>query len=188
MEHVGQLLSVNGRDTSKGTVFEADCGGKTFATWKEDVANKARGFIGQVVQISYDQKITTGRNGQTYENNYLNDIVLSGQQALAQPATRENATEQVASTPAGPVVVQKPGMPEAREQKIVRQSSLKTAFEFYGSLYSGMQMNDNERRDVIDSAIGLAAELYKLAWGGPKEEPKIEEPLVQGTPDENIPF
>lgn len=190
MEHVGQLLSVNGRDTSKGTVYEADCGGKTFATWKDDVAAKARGFVGQIVKISYDQKIATGRNGQTYENNYLNDIVaVDGQ--LAQPATRDNATEQVAAVPqAGPVVVQN-GMPPDREAKIVRQSSMKTAFEFFGLLYQGERGRD---REIIDAALVLSAELYKYAWGGPKEQTKLEESLaevglrVQSMPDENIPF
>ena len=187
MEFVGTLMSVEGRQTAKGVVYEADCGGKTFSTWKEDVAAKARQFIGQSVKIEYASRTSTGRNGQVYENNTLFDIAGQGGQ-LIPDASRENATQQVQATPAGPVVVSNP-MPQDREARIVRQSAMKTAFGFYGSLYAGAAGNVNAD-DVAERAYLLAAEIYKLAWGGKADAEKVlkEAPKVEENPDDDLPF
>jgi len=172
MEHTGQLLSVAPKETSKGIVYEAECGSKKFSTWREEVANKAVPLIGKLVTIRYESK-PSGK----WENNTLFDIAEAN--GLPQDASRDNATSQVHA--GGQVVVQSTGMPPERESRIVRRSSMKIAFDFVATLYAPTVKEQDDMGIVIGEAQAhaevLAAQIYKLAWGGPTTpEPKPEPP------------
>jgi hypothetical protein len=57
-----------------------------------------------------------------------------------------------------------------REQRIVRQSSLRTAFDFFAAT----AMSDTDTEEIIDRSLRLAARIDNQAYNGFVEEPSKE--------------
>lgn len=170
MEHSGQVLSVVSKPTSKGNVYEAEIGGMKFSTFKDEIGGQLAVLQGKMVKVAYTTKSNTGRNGQTYVNNYLDDITEDG--SLPTPALRDNVTEQVQG--GGQVVVKNDSMPPERESRIVRQSSMKIAFDFVAQYSGDGPPTEEDWKNAEERALALAARLYQWAWGGPSRAPEPE--------------
>ena len=154
----GTVLSAAPRVTTNGkTVYDvAFSDGNTYVTFEAKIWAKVQ----QVGQQPASARVSVKQNGQ-YTNFYLNDIAPQGQLA---------ATSAPVATPAplplAPATSPPPrggGMTPEREQKIVKQSSFSTAFNFVGALYQGG--GDGEFVAAVNMAHELARELYGHVMG-----------------------
>jgi len=174
-----QVLSVSGKNTSKGTVYEvAMSDGVKYQTWDAGIAQKAQGLQGQVVAARVEQKI----NGK-WTNYYLEDIGLPGTlPPLAQPLAATPAPVvagpggNVGPAPVVPIPMQAPVDHEAKDNRIVRENVIRTAFTFVASLYTGAgpEALDEAERE----ALKLAATLYGKVYGTGGAQPAPEIPTT----------
>ena len=156
----GTVLSATPRVTTNGkTVYDiAFSDGNTYVTFDAKIWAKVQ----QVGQQPASARVSVKQNGQ-YTNFYLNDIAPQGQLAatsapVATPApSGSGLTSHVRTAPQGG------GMTPEREQKIVKQSSFSTAFNFVGALYQGA--GDSEFVAAVNMAHELAKELYGHVMG-----------------------
>jgi hypothetical protein len=151
-----QVLSVSGKNTSKGVVYEvAMSDGQKYAAWEPELAAKANAFQGQIVAARVD----VSQKGR-YTNYTLLEIALPGSlPPLATPAA-----------PGAPVAQAPPALAAAgipmqvqvsdfdRQKYIVRQNVLATAFRYTGSLLQGVGPEGFEAGKEF--ALELAKELY----------------------------
>jgi len=149
------VLSCTGKGTSKGTVYEiAGSDGVKYQTWDANIAAKASGLQGQLVAARVEQK----QNGK-WLNYVLEDIGLPG---TLVPTAAPIAAAPVAA-PVANIPMQAPAMPDAEKQKlIVRQSVLKTAFEFVGTVYTGA--GPESLSQATEEAFELAGQLFKKVY------------------------
>lgn len=145
MEIQGQIVAVDDKTTSKGVVYEIRFSdGNTYSTWKAALGAAAKGAVNTPVAADVSVK----PNGQ-YTNYYWN-----GFKPVVGGAGTSTPTVLHTPIPVAPAP-QNGGMSPEREQKIVRQSSLSTAFNFVGQLYQGAGP------DAHDEAVALARKLAK---------------------------
>jgi len=148
----GTVLSATPRVTGNGkTIYDINFSdGNTYTTFDAKIWAKVQA----VGQQPASARVSVKQNG-NYTNFYLNDIAPQGQLA---------ATSAPVATAAPQVVrPQNGGMSPEREQKIVKQSSFSTAFNFIGALYQGA--GESELEQAIDQAKFLAKELYGEVMG-----------------------
>jgi len=147
----GTVLSATPRVTGNGkTVYDiAFSDGNTYATFDAKIWAKVQA----VGQQPASARVSVKQNG-NYTNFYLNDIAPQGQLA---------ATSAPVATAAPQVVrPQNGGMSPEREQKIVKQSSFSTAFNFIGLLY---QSSGVDAEQATNEALALAKQLYGEVMG-----------------------
>ena len=173
-----QVLSVTGKNTSKGVVYEVQMGnGTTYSTWDGNIAAKANGLQGQLADANVELKTNT-RNGRTYNNQILLDIAAAGQLgAVAQPVA-PGVPVAPANTSAIPMQAPDVRVPDVERQRmIVRQNVLGTAFAFVASLYEGAGPEALEAAEA--AALGLASKLYTKVMsktGSPAESTPVQLP------------
>lgn len=188
-EIVGQVLAVTGRTTRNGkTAYDvAFSDGNTYTTFSPQLATKAQQLQGQAVSA----RVSVTQRGQ-YTNLNLEDIAPQGQLApMAFPAQPGTAIPMPAAPTnvAAPPAAAAPGIPITQgggrqrdpevEQRIVRQSSLATAFNFVGSLFEGVGPEGYEQ--AKEMALGLAREVFHIGYFGtamqdgavPAEQPVV---------------
>ena len=170
MEVTGQVLGVEGRQVNTkrgpGTVYSIKFSdGQTYDTWIGQLAGEARDLSGQTIVA----EVEVVQNGQ-YTNYRWNGIKGP---APAQATTV--ATPNQTNTTAGiPIVKSNGGMDPEREAKIVRQSSLATAFRFTGDLLQSGYLAADEAEQ---HALALAERLYNRVFGKKVEaETEAERP------------
>ena len=155
----GTVLSATPRVTGNGkTVYDINFSdGNTYATFDAKIWAKVQA----VGQQPASARVSVKQNG-NYTNFYLNDIAPQGQLA---------ATSAPVATAAPQVIrPQNGGMSPEREQKIVKQSSFSTAFNFIGALYNGA--GESEVQFAIAAAKSLAKELYGEVMGEQQQTPR----------------
>lgn len=146
----GTVEGVAGRETKAGPIFDVVIGGKTYSTFKANIAEEAKALQGSSVEASV---------GITQKNGYTNYTLLGVKLLNAGGDTAASSTIPVA--PAS-------GMTPEREQKIVRQSSMATAFNYGAS--AGLSEEE---------CFALAGRIYARAMGE-----KVSEPVVAVAPTE----
>jgi hypothetical protein len=150
-EIIGQVTDVQGRQVKSGTIFDVTINGQTVATFKAPIAEKANALKGQTAKATVDVK----QNGQ-YTNYTLLDIEPSWQ--IDQPEVPQ-AGIPIASPQNGSQGLTGASQPDERQQQIVKQSSLKTAFGYAGA--SGLSEEE---------AFALAQRLYASVMGTLEQE------------------
>jgi hypothetical protein len=153
-EITGTVLSATPRVVGNNrTIYDiAFSDGNTYTTFDAKIWAKVQ----QVGQQPATARVSVKQKDQ-FTNFYLNDIAPQGQLA---------ATSAPVATPPPPQAARAPqsgGMSPEREQKIVKQSSFSTAFNFVGALYQGA---GDER---VGAAIELAHNIAKELYGHAKE-------------------
>ena len=148
----GTVLSAAPRIVGNNkTIYDVNLSdGNTYTTFDAKLWAKVAPLVGQPVSA----RVAVKQNG-NYTNFYLNDIAPQGQLA-ATSAPVATAAPQIARPQNG-------GMSPEREQKIVKQSSFSTAFNFIGALYNGA--GESEVQFAIAAAKSLAKELYGEVMG-----------------------
>ena len=150
----GTVLSAAPRIVGNNkTIYDVNLSdGNTYTTFDAKLWAKVAPLIGQPVSARVAVK-PNPKNPQ-YTNFYLNDIAPQGQLA---------ATSAPVATAAPQVVrPQNGGMSPEREQKIVKQSSFSTAFNFIGLLYQGSGVDAEQ---ATNEATTLARRLYADVMG-----------------------
>jgi hypothetical protein len=169
-----QVLGVEGKQTSKGTIYEvAMSDGKKYGAWEGDLAAKAHGLMGQLVdaRVEYTQN---SKNGKTYDNYTLKEIGVPGSlPAQAVPGV-PGALIPIPGVGAPPVTanipMQAPSIPDAERQKlIVRQSVLSTAHAFVAAIYNGA--GPEALVEAEEHAARLASVLYGRVFATPVPAP-----------------
>ena len=144
----GTVLSINAGTTKTGKTYwdVAFSDGQRYRAWDNALAQAANALVGQQATLGVD--IT--QNGQ-YTNYNLRTVnaangVLPGAPApLPTPAPQQGR-----------------GRDPEVEARIVRQSSMATAFNFVGHVLSGSGEYDNAK----ETALALAKELFGHAFHG----------------------
>jgi hypothetical protein len=136
-EITGTVLSATPRVVGNNrTIYDiAFSDGNTYTTFDAKIWAKVQ----QVGQQPATARVSVKQKDQ-FTNFYLNDIAPQGQLA---------ATSAPVATPPPPQAARAPqsgGMSPEREQKIVKQSSFSTAFNFVGALYQGAGESEFGRR------------------------------------------
>jgi len=170
----GTVLSAAPRIVGNNkTIYDVNLSdGNTYTTFDAKLWAKVAPLIGQAVSA----RVAVKQNG-NYTNFYLNDIAPQGQLAatsapVATPAPLPQAAPQPARAQGG--------MSPEREQKIVKQSSFSTAFNFVGALYQGA--GESEFDAAVKHASVLAERLYGAVMGGwdTSGEQPAAEPVAAG--------
>lgn len=162
----GTVLSATPRVVGGNrTIYDiAFSDGNTYTTFDAKIWAKVQ----QVGQQPATARVSVKQKGD-YTNFYLDDIAPQGQLA---------ATSAPVATPPPPQAARAPqsgGMSPEREQKIVKQSSFSTAFNFVGALYQGA--GESELEQATMHAKVLAADLYGHVMG---EQQPVPEPVAVG--------
>jgi len=155
----GTVLNVAGRQTKTGkTIFEVSFSdGKVYTTFDNLLATQAQQFQGQPVQAN----VEVSQNGQ-YTNYNLKAIRAA---AGGFPAPANQAAQPISIAPAAPQGED----PLERSARIVRQSSMATAFNFVGHVLSG----SGDIEAAKTHALALAKELFGHAFhGGGADKPQ----------------
>jgi hypothetical protein len=179
----GTVLSATPRIVGNNrTIYDvAFSDGNTYTTFDAKIWAKVQA-VGQqpaTARVSVKQK-------DQFTNFYLNDIAPQGQLAATSAPVATAPQPQVARAP------QSGGMSPEREQKIVKQSSFSTAFNFVGALYNGA--GESEFEEAAGKALDLAKELYGQVMGNePVTEPVAVEapvavPAAQNGQGDGIPW
>lgn len=148
----GTVGQIQGKPTKAGTVWEVEIGGKRVNTWKEPMAQEVRLYEGSTVEATIDT--TENKNGYPKNTILAVKLVDAAPGVPAVVAVQQPASAiPVSTAPSG-------GMSPEREQKIVRQSSMATAFNYAAS--AGLSE---------DEAFALAGRIYARAMGEKQPEP-----------------
>ena len=173
----GTVLSAAPRIVGNNkTIYDVNLSdGNTYTTFDAKLWAKVAPLIGQAVSA----RVAVKQNG-NYTNFYLNDIAPQGQLAATSAPVATPAPLPLA--PAISPASRGGGMSPEREQKIVKQSSLATAFKFVGSLYQGAGESE------LEAAKALAHELAKELYGhvmGEQQAPlaPVEGPVAASATD-----
>lgn len=117
MEIQGQIETVEGKSTSKGTVYEIKIkDGETYSTWDQAVATEARNAVGSVVTAD----VAVKQNGK-YTNRYWNGFTPAA-------GAHSNAT-QTTPTVSAPIPQQPASTPSDKDAQIARAVALKAAVD-----------------------------------------------------------
>jgi len=195
----GVVESVIGHPGANGrTRFAISIAGQEYNTWKVPVANQAQALLGQ--PITANVTVKPSADGQ-FMNYYFDSIAgadagqLPGQipmeGAVAQPAVPmaqpQGVTQQIPVQQGIPMASpSSPGMDPKRESRIVKQSSMATAFNFIGHLFDGAGPEAQEEAEA--AAMALAKRLYVQVLGGPQTlddeivDAAVTEHLMTGEP------
>lgn len=199
MDISGQVLSVVGRNvnTKFGARIVYDvtfANGKVAAVWndKDGLATKAETLRqqGTSVDARLEHKPSVGQDGTQYDNYELKDITPAGQLGSAQLAIPiGNGVAGLIAVPdvASPKIpIQSGGgMSPERESKIIKQSSLATAFNFVGNFYSNATAEETDFRSAVNDALELAKTLYAEVYGQ-QNVAQTPEPRVINDPGSGV--
>lgn len=179
----GSVLGVSGRTTRNNRQMYdvAFSDGNKYTTFDAALATKAQGLQGQQVTA----RVEVSQNGQ-YTNYNLRDIAPIGQlppQAFpAAPGAPLPAGGSPTPSPSIPTpqIASVPFLDEAaRQQSIVRQSSLKTAFQFVGSLFHGA--GPEAMGEARELALVLGRDLFMIAhYGHENHAPQTPQEIAAG--------
>ena len=155
-----KVLTVGSRPTKTGKlIYEvALSDGTTYTTFDNALAAQAQSLQGQDIQAQVDVR----QNGQ-YTN--YNIIALRPSLGAVQVTTSTGLPLAPAISPV-PVNTGRGRDPQT-EARIVRQSSLATAFKFIGHVYTGA--GEEALAEAKAHALELAKELFGHAMGKPTE-------------------
>lgn len=199
MDISGQVVSVVGRNvnTKFGARIVYDitfADGKVAAVWndKDGLATKAETFRQQRTSVDarLEHKPSVGNDGTQYDNYELKDIAPIGQLGqLAIPVPTNGGVAPALSTvPSTPLPIQSKEQyqreknPE-EQSRIIRQSSLATAFNFFGHMFQGT--SDTASDQVIQLALDLAKTLYAEVYGQ-QNVAQTPEPRVINDPGSGV--
>jgi hypothetical protein len=196
-EITGTVLSAAPRIVGNNkTIYDvAFSDGNTYVTFDAAIWAKVQ----TVGQQPASARVSVKQNGD-FTNFYLNDIAPQGQLGPPGVTLHAPAPQQVHASPLAELVPaaqiarapQSGGMTPEREQKIVKQSSFSTAFNFVGALYNGA--GESEFEEAAGKALDLAKELYGQVMGNePVTEPVAVEapvavPAAQNGQGDGIPW
>jgi len=154
----GTVLNVAGRSTKTGkTVYDISFSdGVVYSTFDNALATQAQGLQGQPVVINGEVR----QNGQ-YTNHNLIAIRAAAGGLVAGPGASPSLPLGASIIPIAPATQGRGRDPEV-EARIVRQSSMATAFNFVGHVLSGSGEYDNAK----ETALALAKELFGHAFHG----------------------
>lgn len=161
------VLSATPRVVGTKTIYDiALSDGNTYSTFDAAIFAKATSLVNQ--PASARVKVGPNPKKPQYTNYYLNDIAPQGQ--LPPPGVTPTVIGQPQAAAAVAAVQKAPstfngGMTPEREQKIVKQSSFSTAFNFVGHILSG----SGDIEAAKEKAHKLAAELYGQVFGEEKQ-------------------
>jgi len=184
----GVVESVVGNPGANGrTRYATVIGGQEYNTWKPEIARVANEHLGQ--QVTANVTVKPSQDGQ-YMNYYLDGILDGAGQV---PGQIPMAGGQQGGVPMQPQIPVQPGIPMAapaargmdpqREARIVKQSSMATAFNFVGHLFDGAGPEAMEEAE--QAALGLAKRLYVQVLGAPQTlDDEIVEGLVSQAPEQ----
>jgi hypothetical protein len=188
----GTIENVQGHPSANGrTRYEVTINGQGYNTWKPDLARDAQARIGQ--PGSFNVTVKPSQDGQ-FMNYYFEGVAdgAAGQIPMAAPAPIAQGAPMVQQIPiqpsAPPVAIPMAppgsgGMSPEREAKIVKQSSMATAFNFVGHLFDGAGPEAMEEAE--ERALALAKRLYLQVLGAPQTlDDEIMEGLVASAPPE----
>lgn len=188
-EVTATVLGVAGRQAGNSSIYDvALSDGQKYSTFNAELAQKAQALAGQQVtaRVNVEQK---NKNGRTYTNYNLEDIAPAGQLAQMALPTPEWSTPQEyigaknASPP--PAIPMAPpasngGMPIEREQKIVKQSVMATAFNFVGSLFQAA--GPEAIPEATEAALTLAKTLYGEVFSEAASAPTTPQEVAAQVP------
>jgi hypothetical protein len=193
-EITGTVLSAAPRIVGNNkTIYDvAFSDGNTYVTFDAAIWAKVQ----TVGQQPASARVSVKQNGD-FTNFYLNDIAPQGQLGPPGVTLHAPAPQQVHASPLAELVPaaqiarapQSGGMTPEREQKIVKQSSFSTAFNFVSSLYQGA--GDSEFEAAVNMAHQLAKELYGHVMGGEQADPDmagVNTPGASEVPGDPIPW
>ena len=156
----GTVGTVQGKQTTKGTVFEVNIGNEKASTWKEPVAQEAKLLEGSTVKATIDASPNA--------NGYPKNTLLKVELVDAVGGTSSDIPIVAASEPSE---FQRPRRPE-ETANINRQSALGTAFAYAAA--AGMDVEDT---------FALAKRIYETAMGKREEEPVAAGAVAETTED-----
>jgi len=184
----GVIELVQGHPSSSGgnPRYAVTIAGQEYNTWKPEVARQAMDMQGQMVTAEVAMK--PSKDGQ-FMNYYFNGLVngaapVQGEIPMAGGAVPQATTPQIpmqpglpaASPSSPPIPMAPPPKPDwAREARIVKQSSMASAFNFVGHLFDGAGPEAMEEAEA--AAMGLAKRLYVQVLGGPQT---LDDEIVEG--------
>lgn len=163
--------------------------GQKPSTFKQEKANKAQGFIGQISDV----RVSTSPDGK-----YLNfeDVAapgglppleanFGGSTASVIPVARPDAVQGTASQiPTAKTNDYNRQTNPEDAARMCRSASLSTAFAFFGSLYTGLgDVNGWDVQAAVAAAKTLAREIYSEVMGtAPAASGELAEVSVVSTP------
>jgi len=190
----GVIELVQGRQTGRGPIYDVQINGQVYSTFDPAASRIAQERMNQLVTA--DVAVKPSKDGQ-FQNYFFNGVVENGQTlpprpgqpgAVAQPQPQPGVpmAQQLPMQPgipmAAPAPASGPKMDPERESRIVKQSSMATAFNFVGSLYEGAGPEAMEEAEA--AALALAKRLYVQVLGPPQTlDDEIVESLVQAQPE-----
>jgi len=184
----GTIESVVGHPGANGkTRYEVTISGQGYNTWNPEIARVANEHLQQ--QVVANVTVKPSRDGQ-FMNYYFDGLAdgaagqVPGQQGIPMAGAPQATTPQipvqpgipVASPSSPPIPLAPPPKPDwAREARIVKQSSMATAFNFIGHLFDGAGPEAVEEAEA--AAMELAKRLYVQVLGGPQT---LDDEIVEG--------
>jgi len=192
----GVIELVQGRQTGRGPIYDIQINGQVYSTFDPAASRIAQERLNQLVTA--DVAVKPSKDGQ-FQNYFFNGVVENGQTLPPRPGQPGAApqgqqaipvpgvpmTQQIPVQPSAPPVaipMASGGMSPEREAKIVKQSSMATAFNFIGHLYEGAGPEALEEAEA--RAMELAKRLYVQVLGPPQTlDDEIVESLIQATPE-----
>jgi len=188
----GTIEGVLGHPGANGrTRYAVSIGGQEYNTWKPELARLAQAQQGQMVTANVT--IKPSQDGQ-FMNYYFDGLAdgaaaqIPGQIPMAggtPPGVPQGTTEQLPVQPGIPMASPSSGprpVDWAREARIVKQSSMATAFNFIGHLFDGAGPEAVPEAEA--AAMELAKRLYVQVLGGPQTlDDEIVEGLVAAPPE-----
>lgn len=146
----GTVESVEGRTTRTGPIYDVVIGGQKFSTFKQPIAEQANALKGSTVAANVKIEQKGDYTNYTLLGVELVDAGGTGTASLIPVQSSSNAS----NSSTIPVAPQQGGMSPDREAKIVRQSSMATAFNY--AAHAGLSE---------DEAFALAGRIYSRAMG-----------------------
>lgn len=132
------IRDVSARQTARGDIFDiTDQENQKFSTFERPVADHARQLVGQTVRLRFTEK-NVQKNGQWFKNLYYegaeSTFAPQGPPPSYPPAQQAQAAQPQFESPPKQFGNITPQLPDDRDLKIVRQSSLKAAVHTLGYL------------------------------------------------------